>query len=311
LKETKEILDTLVTIQPRASGGVAGKSPEDLAIELAKEFESKLPDVLDRSLAHESTFKDIESTNTLGVFLGQELDRFNKLLKVMKSSLAELQQAIQGLVVMSSDLEEMFNSFLFNIVPKSWENAAYPSLKPLASWFEDFQKRMQCMRDWIVNGPPKCFWLPGFFFPQGFMTGVLQKYARRTKIPIDTLKIQCHPTTFAVDEPECKAPEKGVLINGLHLQGAGWDRENKLLVESDPGVLFVEMPCIWLQPVSMDDPPLENVYSCPLYKTSTRAGTLSTTGHSTNFVLFLELPSEKDSDHWIRRGTALLTMLDT
>lgn len=310
LKESRELIDTLVTLQPKSGGGGAGKSPEALAMELAQDFEKKMPDLLDREKAHESTFADIESTNTLGVFLGQELDRFNKLQKVMVHSLAELQKAIQGLVVMSSDLEQMFNCFMFNLVPASWENAAYPSLKPLSSWFEDFVKRMEFMRDWIVNGQPKCFWLPGFFFPQGFMTGVLQKYARQTKIPIDTLTIQCQVTKYSADSDDVKEPDKGVLIYGMFLQGAGWDRENVQMVESNPGELFVEMPCIWLVPVTLDNPPLENTYECPLYKTSTRAGTLSTTGHSTNFVLFLELPSQKPGDHWIRRGVAMLTMLD-
>jgi len=51
-------------------------------------------------------------------------------------------------------------------------------------------------------------------------------------------------------------------------------------------------------------------YECPLYKTSRRAGELSTTGHSTNFVMYFLLKCEEDSDHWIRRGTALLTQLD-
>ena len=52
------------------------------------------------------------------------------------------------------------------------------------------------------------------------------------------------------------------------------------------------------------------IYSCPIYKTLTRAGTLSTTGHSTNFVMTVELPTDKDENHWVRRATALMCSLD-
>lgn len=52
-------------------------------------------------------------------------------------------------------------------------------------------------------------------------------------------------------------------------------------------------------------------YQCPCYKTSNRAGVLSTTGQSTNFILPVDLPTKSHPpEFWTLRGTALLTQLD-
>ena len=50
--------------------------------------------------------------------------------------------------------------------------------------------------------------------------------------------------------------------------------------------------------------PTTGVYFTPLYKVVSRSGTLSTTGHSTNFVMYIELDSTETQDVWINAGVA-------
>ena len=54
--------------------------------------------------------------NSMTTVLLQEVDRFNKLLNVIKNSLVQLQKAIKGLVVMSEELERVYAAFMNNQV---------------------------------------------------------------------------------------------------------------------------------------------------------------------------------------------------
>lgn len=64
----------------------------------------------------------------MNTVLQQELIRFNKLLNTVKTSLKNLDLAIDGLLVMSTDLEAVFKGVFDNRVPDIWHKAAYPSL---------------------------------------------------------------------------------------------------------------------------------------------------------------------------------------
>lgn len=58
--------------------------------------------------------------------------------------------------------------------------------------------------------------------------------------------------------------------------------------------MYCFMPFVNFIPIRFDDKKQNEkflIYECPVYKTSVRAGVLSTTGQSTNFVLAVNMPS--------------------
>jgi dynein heavy chain, axonemal len=95
-KTVNEFMDTILSIQPRISGGKVVKSTEEIVQDMARDIVNKLPKGLDKRKADPRVFEIIPSgaMNSLGVFVGQEIDRFNKLLSVMKSTLINLDKAI-------------------------------------------------------------------------------------------------------------------------------------------------------------------------------------------------------------------------
>ena len=194
-------------------------------------------------------------------------------------------------------------------VPAPWGQGGkgYPSLKPLGSWFKDLLLRVSFMREWLEQGPPPSFWVSAFFFPQGFFTSALQAHARRYQLPIDVLRFGTEVTSYASLEQTPSAPDSGVHIHGMVMEGARFDCEGGVMAESRPGELFAHMNVVWLKPVDLSEQKLDGHYECPFYKTNVRAGVLSTTGHSTNHVCNFLLPSLEEPQHWMRRGAALIS----
>ena len=72
------------------------------------------------------------------------------------------------------------------------------------------------------------------------MTGSEQNFARKMKIPIDSIDFDF--ITLDNDMDTQQRPVDGVLTYGLFLEGAGWDYQAHVLCESEPKVRIGLMP---------------------------------------------------------------------
>lgn len=76
-----------------------------------------------------------------------------------------------------------------------------------------------------------------------------------------------------------KLPElqDGVLVHGMFMDASSWDDDNMVIEDALPRVMNTMLPVVHFEP-QLNYTPEPELYHAPLYKTSARAGTLSTTG---------------------------------
>ena len=123
---------------------------------------------------------------------------------------------------------------------------------------------------WIEHGHPMSFWMSGFFFPQGFLTGTLQNHARKYNLPIDELSFKFVAQKLYYNQEdfynaaqkgeegkiteEIEKPEDGVMVHGLFMEAMRWDNDSMLITDSRPGEMnpvrrltqYLTRPHIWL-----------------------------------------------------------------
>mmetsp|Transcript_70718 Transcript_70718/g.199622 ORF Transcript_70718/g.199622 Transcript_70718/m.199622 type:complete len:300 (-) Transcript_70718:40-939(-) len=287
-------------------GGSGGAGPDEVVGEIAKDVLARVPSAWNIVKVQESypTLYE-ESMNTV---LAQELTRFNGLIKAIISSLKDIQKAIKGLLLMNAELEGAFFEMFDGQTPAMWIKHSYPSLKPLGGYINDLVERLKFFQGWVDHGAPVNFWFSGIYFQQAFTTGASQNFARKYRIPIDTLGFDFF---YPKEQTPAVKPVDGVYTYGVFFEACKWDWDAWQIAESDAKVLFVSVPMMHLMPCELTKFRSFPHYLCPCYKVSTRKGVLSTTGHSTNFVMPIKVPSDTPEAHWVKRGVAMLTSLDT
>lgn len=327
--ESQVLLDDMMRVQTGKLSSDSSSSKQKVAqntdIQLINNIQNQIPAIFDIdavSLKYPTKFE--ESLNSL---LVQECGRFNVLLECMTSNLAELVKALKGLTIMSSELEEVLQAIQLNKQPELFQRYSYPSLKPLSSYMVDLNMRIKFLQNWIENGKPSIYNISLFFFAQGFLTSVLQNYARKYSVAIDTIGFDFSVTDQIMDDNlfvqsgndtktqkvaiALPTTEDSTYITGLYLEAAAYSTKLKKLVEAKPRELYSKMPILQFNPVKEILALRSDQYECPCYRTLARFGTLSTTGHSTNFMLMVYLPcNDGEGRHWIKRSVALFASLN-
>ncbi|XP_011871302.1 PREDICTED: dynein heavy chain 8, axonemal [Vollenhovia emeryi] len=292
---TQTVLDIITSVQPKEAGVVGAESREVVVARLAKEMLEKVPGLYDMFEVKERLHA-MDRTAPMNIFLKQEIDRIQVVIKLVRVTLKDLLLAVEGVIIMSEELRDALDNIYDARIPKTWKARSWESAT-LGFWFTELLERNQQFSTWLHSGRPTKFWMTGFFNPQGFLTAMMQEITRAHKWALDNVTL--HNEVLRNMAEEIKTPpSEGVYVYGLFLEGAGWDRRNSRLCESANKVLYVLMPVVHIFALHNAPDKSPKLYQCPVYKKPQRTYTL--------LITPLWLQTLKNPDYWILRGVALL-----
>jgi len=305
LDNAAKVFATMLDTQPKGGGGGKGASREEVVTELAKDLLSKLPTNFDPNQV-KAYLNKAGPTKPIHISLRQEIDVLSGILNKVRTTLVNLQLAIDGTIVMSDDLAAALDSLANAKAPPSWLKNAWFS-PTVGIWYQSLLSRFEQFDKWVHSGRPKSYWLPGFTNGQGFLTACRQEVTRSHQgWALDDVAVFTEVTKHDPEDVK-EGPSEGVYVHGLYLDGCGWSKKEAKLVEAPPKVLFVPIPCMWVSAVQKANKKLDYlVYECPVYerKDPRKRGM---TAAQPNFVFSPEIRTEEPPSKWILRGVGLLT----
>jgi dynein heavy chain len=296
-KTAKTILDTILSIQPKdSSSGSGGETRESTVYRLCDDMLAKLPsdyvpfDVRNRLQA-------MGALQPMNIFLRQEIDRMQRVIKTVRTSLLDLKLAIDGTIIMSETLRDALDCMYDAKIPSSWLKISWES-STLGFWFTELIERNNQFYSWCFSGRPNTFWMTGFFNAQGFLTAMRQEVTRNHKGWALDMVILHNDVTRSYKDDITSAPAEGVYVHGLFIENASWDRRGCRLIEAKPKVLFEPLPVIHMYAINSTSGRDPRMYECPIYKKPKRT--------DLTFIAAVDLKTAVTPDHWVLRGVALL-----
>ena len=91
LQESGNIVETVLSIQPRISSSGGGPTPEQMVLDRINNLKASIPELLDKEQGKKELFKQHNGLYaSLTTVLLQEMEKFNRLLRRIAESLNDL-----------------------------------------------------------------------------------------------------------------------------------------------------------------------------------------------------------------------------
>ncbi|KAI8847268.1 dynein heavy chain and region D6 of dynein motor-domain-containing protein [Chytridium lagenaria] len=251
----KDMWGQLISLQPRSSDGAGGISREDFISNIAQDIQDKLPTPFDIGKIHKALSLSAGISWSSGWLLPSK----------------DLRRALKGEIGMSAKLDELANALFNGALPPMWRSAAPQTEKGLGSWMAHFEKRYNQYQSWIKNGEPIVIWLSGFHVPEAYITALVQTTCRRNGWPLDRSTLYTQVTQYTDPKEITERAPSGCYVQGLYLEGAGWDIQQGCLVRLESGGrLLRELPILRIIPIEAHRLKLVNTFRTPVYTTQLR-----------------------------------------
>lgn len=296
----------LIDLMPRDSReGGGGESRESVLSKLAEDVLAQIPEPIDRRKVMKAEREKAraakqENLQPVQVVLLQEIERWNKLVSAMRSSLKNLQKALVGTIGMSRDLDDLASALGRGQLPAQWRGLAPSTRKNLGRWLAHFQRRSSQFNSWIENGEPKVMWLSGLMIPESYISALVQTTCRKYVWALDRSTTFITVTKYQNAADVADRPKDGAYISGLFIEGARWDSKAMCLAPQEKKVLIYEMPIMHIIPMEASKLKLIDTFRTPVYVTSDRRNAAGV-----GLVFEADLPSTKHASHWILESVAL------
>jgi len=319
LKEFNELLNTIQSTLPKESGSGEGMSKEDQVKIMVKNLLAKVPDDF-KDFEYRPKIENLSVNGVRGLkvplhnLLLQEIISVQNIIELVRSSLSEAREALEGRSTITEEISKFVNSLYDAKPPKIWmynvldEEISW--LSPTASsWIDGLVIRSQKLKEWL-NTPDNvrpAFYVPGFLNPRGFFAGLRQEIFKMKKSGNAGLTLDMINLKFTIDSHECdpkkKSNEKGnsaFVIYGFYIEGARWNGSLYDEKDSNSRETIIKFPIITVEEQTSTQ---QASYNCPLYKYPRRTDKY--------LITDVPIPLKGGADRelvglWVKRGVALL-----